>query len=266
MNSVSLFLLRVVLACCCLFALGQPGQAQQSTDLATIEKQIDTLERQDRLILKKLDELERKAATGPGLNPTALTTTEVRGESFRGETGAKIAIIEYADFECSFCGQFERDTFPKILRDYIQTGKVRHLYRDLPLHHPHSMAAARASRCAGDQGKFWEMHDALFASQSNLVEEHLSEIAVSLGLDATKFSSCLASDKFTDQIQASASQADKLGLSATPAFIIGTLDKSGNAVRIDKRVVGAVPYETLKTDLDGLVASVTPAKSLAIKP
>lgn len=170
-----------------------------------------------------------------------------------------IAAENDADYECPFCGQFERDTLPGVLKDYVQTGKVKFVYRDFPPHHPHAMLAARASRCAGDQGKYWEMHDALFANQMNLVEGHLSELAESLGLDATKFANCLTSQKFTDEIQASVSQADKLGFSGTPSFIIGTLENGGNTVRIEKRIVGAMPYELFRADLDEILASDPPA-------
>ena len=217
---------------------------------------MDILEKQQQLILDELNELQKLIQINGG-SPNLPTTTDVRGEGFRGEASAKIAIIEYGDFECSFCGQFERETFPQILKNYIQTGKIRYLYRDLPLHHPHAMIAARASRCAEDQGKYWEMHDALFASQTNLAEEHLSELAGPLGLDATKFTICLASDKFTKEIQASVSQAANLGVNATPAFVIGTLEQGDNTVRIEKRVIGAAPYESLKADLDVLLASAT---------
>jgi protein-disulfide isomerase len=253
---------RAIFACSCALLFCHLGEAQQRPNLSTIQNQIDNLQKQQQLILDKLNELEGKLSVNArGMNPTTLTTTDVRGEVFRGSEGARVAVIEYGDFECPFCAQYERETFPQILRDYVQTGKVRYMYRDLPLAmHTHAMAAARASHCAGEEGKYWEMHDALFVNHTDLAEPHLSELAGLLGLDAGKFSACLASDKFTSEIQASIAQADKLGLSATPAFVIGALDKEGNTVSIDKRIVGAVPYENFKTDLDGLLASLQPAK------
>lgn len=256
MDWVSQFLPRAFFVSCCLFASGQVGQGQPQADVATIERQIDTLEKQQQLILDKLNELE-SALSANGLKTASLpSTTDVRGENFRGGADAKFVIIEYADYECPFCGQFERDTVPELLKNYVQTGKVKFVYRDLPLHHPHAMLAARASRCAADQGKYWEMHDALFASQANLAQDHVSELAGSLSLDSTRFANCLASDKFTGAIQASVSQANDLGLHATPSFIIGTLANGGSIVHIDKRVVGAVPYEQLRTELDELLTSM----------
>lgn len=254
MNHVVRQLFRVLIAFFCGLVLCQVGQAQQPSDLST---KIDAIQKQEQLILDKLNELEsRLPANGTEMNSQLPVTTEISGEDSRGEASARIAVIEYGDFECPFCGQYERDSFPKILQNYIQTGKIKYLYRDLPLHHPHAMLAARASHCAGDQSKYWEMHDALFASQSNLVEEHLSALAGSLGLDATKFANCLASDKFSAEIQASISEANKLGMSATPSFVIGTLGSGGNTVHIEKRIVGAIPYDLFKTDLDELLVSV----------
>ncbi len=253
---------RVLIACSCALTLSQPGHAQQRTDangadFAIIRKQLVALHRQEQLILDKLNDLENRLSAD-GIGTAALpSTTDVRGENFKGEADARVAIIEYSDYECPFCGQFEQSTFLQLLSNYVKTGKVRYIYRDLPLHHPHSMLAARSSHCAGDQGKYWEMHDALFANQANLAEDHLSEIAGSLDLDANKFANCLASGKFTDEIQASVSKAARLGMNATPAFMIGTLEKGGSTLHIDKRIVGAVPYEMLKDDLDGLLASLS---------
>lgn len=250
---------RLLIACSCGFTLCQIGQAQDPTAFATIQKQIETLEKQQRLILNKLNELEgRLPANGTGAKLP--TTTEVRGEDFMGSADARIAVIEYGDYECEFCEKFESDSFSSILANYIQTGKIKFFYRDLPLHHPHAMLAAQAAHCAGDQGKYWQMHDALFQNQTDLSEKHISEIAGSLGLDALKFADCLASDKFKEDIEASVLQASKLGMSATPEFITGTLENGGKTVRIDKRIVGALPYDMFKADLDELLASPRPKR------
>jgi protein-disulfide isomerase len=257
---------RVLIICSCALTWSRPAHAQQRSntsgaDLAIIRKQLGALQTQQQLILDKLNDLESKmSADGVGGTGALPSTTEVRGERFKGESGAAVGIIEYSDYECPFCGQFEQSTFPQLLSNYVKTGKVKYIYRDLPLHHPHSMLAAQASHCAKDQGRYWEMHDALFANQANLAENHLSEIADSLNLDVAKFASCLASGKFTDEVQASVSEAAKLGINATPAFMIGILDKGGNTLNIDKRIVGAVPYEMLKDDLDMLLASLPQVK------
>jgi predicted DsbA family dithiol-disulfide isomerase len=98
------------------------------------------------------------------------------------------------------------------------------------------------------------MHDALFANQANLAAEHVTELAISLGIDREKFAACMASDRFTTDVEASVSQAESLGIRGTPSFVIGTLQNDGNTVHIDSRFVGAVPYERLSGDLDRLLA------------
>src|SRR5260221_459521 len=96
----------------------------------------------------------------PDRSMTRPRSAPVHGEPFRSDAHARVAIIEYSDFECPLCRQFARDVYPLIDAAYIHSGKVKYFFRDLPLPmHPHALPAARAARCAGEQGKFWEMHD-----------------------------------------------------------------------------------------------------------
>ncbi len=152
-------------------------------------------------------------------------------------------MIEYSDFECPFCGGFEQQTYPQLFENYIKMGEVKLFYRDLPLPmHPHAMHAARAAHCAGEQGKYWEMHDSLFAKQNALSDPALLDRARTLGLDTQKFGECFASDRYKDDILKSIAEAQKLGVQATPTFFIGTIDSNGDVVNISKRIVGAKPY------------------------
>ncbi len=132
----------------------QPGQ----TDL-DLGAQIKALQMQQQQILSNLNEIKQLLATNvamrPGSQPPALPSKlETGEEAFRGESGATVAIIEYADFECPFCGQYEHQVYPQISKDYVQTGKVKYFFRDLPLPmHPRAMGAARAAHCDAGQGK-----------------------------------------------------------------------------------------------------------------
>jgi protein-disulfide isomerase len=166
-----------------------------------------------------------------------------------------VAIIEYADFECPYCGEYERKTVPRLLSDYIETGKVKLFYRDLPLPmHARALPAARAARCAGEQGKFWEMHDSLFAKQNALSAPAVLERAQTLGLDKEKFTECLSSEKYTADIQKSVSEAQKMGVDGTPTFFLGVVEPSGD-VTVEKRLQGAAPFDVFKTEIDALLAS-----------
>ena len=143
----------------------QQPAPQQGEDPVAMKNDIQQLKVQQRQILDRLDELKKllnsKRDDGqPAIN--APETMSVDGEPFRGEATAQVAIIEYGDIECPFCRHFKQSVYPQIFDEYIKTGKARFYYRDMPLpFHEHAMPAARAEHCAGEQGKFWEMHDAL---------------------------------------------------------------------------------------------------------
>jgi protein-disulfide isomerase len=137
----------------------------------------------------------------------------------RGEPNAPVTIVEFADFQCPYCRTVE--TVLAQLRDKYQS-KVRFAFRDFPLRaiHPQAQAAAEASRCAGEQGKFWEYHDLLFANQSRLNADTYRDLAGSAGLDGERFAACLASGKYRAQIENDLAAGAASGVSGTPAFII----------------------------------------------
>lgn len=263
---------RFILPCCALiactvaridcFAADQPSVPASPPAQDSIQKQLDELKAgQQRLFMeveaiKKLLE-ERTARTNLGGPPGApnVASANITGEPFRGTNSAKIAIIEYSDFDCSFCGRYARNVFPKIDADYVTTGKVRYFFRDLP--EPNETNAwfkARVARCAGDEGKFWEMHDLLFATQSATPRDVLA-LASTLGLDAAKLNQCLSTEKYLVNIQRSAAGAKRMGLYGTPAFLIGTVSDDGDFVRVKKVLVGAERYEDFKKVLDELLAN-----------
>jgi protein-disulfide isomerase len=241
------------------------GQAPQSRstidlqqDISNLKRNVKTLLAEQQQIIEQLNELRRQLPTSVSARPAPLlpATLSVRGDLFKGDAPARVAIIEYSDFECPFCGGYERETSPQIFDNYIKTGKVKLFYRDLPLPmHPHAMSAARAARCAGDQGKYWEMHDSLFAKQNALSDPTLVDRAKTLGLDTNKFSECFSSDRYADDIQKSIAEAQKLGIGGTPTFFIGTIDSNGHVVNISKRIIGARPYADFQAALDEVLNS-----------
>lgn len=244
------------------FTLSQLGHAQSQSpakdqpqgELSALRTDIRALQAEQQQIITRLDEL-RQLLQPNGQPPPPVASVSVRGEAFRGDSGARVAIIEYADFECPFCGEYERRTFPQVLSEYIQTGKVKYFYRDLPLPmHAHALSAALAARCAGEQGKYWEMHDSLFAKQDALSLPTVFDRAQTLGLDKEKFTECLSSEKYTADIQKSVSEAQKMGIDGTPTFFLGVVGPSGD-VTIEKRFEGTAPFDVFKTEIDALLAS-----------
>jgi protein-disulfide isomerase len=136
-----------------------------------------------------------------------------------GAKDAPVTIVEFADYQCPFCHQAQL-AVEQVLKRYA--GKVRFVHRDFPLEsiHPRATPAARASRCAGEQGKFWEYHRGLLAQPTNFDEADLKRRAGSLGLDQAKFSACLAQPGGEKAVQASLEEGQKLGVSATPTFFV----------------------------------------------
>ncbi len=181
-----------------------------------------------------------------GTIPAELATN-VRG------TG-QVALVELADFECPFCGKHARDVEPEILKTFIDTGVVRHVVLNYPLgNHLRAEPASAAALCAGKQGKFWEMHDALFRSQAALQDRDLAERARELELDLIVFSQCLSSGETRSLIEQHKSVARSLGVQATPSFFIGLVQGDGSVV-LKKRINGAVPF----TEFRSAIMAVTP--------
>ena len=173
----------------------------------------------------------------------------------RGAKDAPVTIVMWSDFQCPFCSRVE-PTLSKIEEDY--KGKVRVAWRDLPLpFHQNAMPAAKAARAAGEQGKFWEMHDKLFANQANLDRPNLDKYAEELKLNMTKFKAVMDSDKYKKEIEADSEAGAKIGARGTPAFFINGRYLSG-AQPIDKFV--ALIDEEMKKANEKIQAG-TPAAS-----
>lgn len=162
-------------------------------------------------------------------------------DHIRGDKSAKVTLIEYSDFQCPYCNKLE-PTLEKILIDY--NGKVRLVYRSYPLIsiHQYAQKAAEAGECAADQGKFWEMHDKMFASQPALAVTNLKSYAKDLGLNQTQFDSCLDSGKYASRVNQQSTEAEAAGLTGTPGTFIN-----------NQFINGAYPYETFKSVIDGLI-------------
>jgi len=128
------------------------------------------------------------------------------------------------------------------------------VFKDLPLEsiHPQAFKAAESAHCAGDQGKFWQMHDLLFANMKALSPEDLLKYAKTEGLDMPKFQQCLDSNKYAGEIRADMAEVQKAGITGTPAFLLGFIEQDGK-VKAVKKVSGAQPYAAFKDAIEGLL-------------
>jgi protein-disulfide isomerase len=246
-------ILTIAAALVLLVALPSVAQTTASDDL---QKQINALTEGQKAILKELQELKQLLQSRPAAAVDALpAVVSISNSQSKGSATAKIAIIEYSDYQCPFCSRYDRDTFPQLETEYVKTGKVRYVFRDLPLDfHKNAFKAAQAARCAGDQGKFWEMHHQLFANQAALEEKDLPTHAAALSLDESKFQQCLAGDRYAAEIRQDVTDANNAGLTGTPSFLIGFLQPD-STVKVAKKIVGAKSYADFKTAIDSLLAS-----------
>ncbi len=161
-----------------------------------------------------------------------------------GDDNAPVTIIEFADFQCPYCGQFQSQTFRQIDEQYVKKGLVRFGYHQMAFLGPESTWAAEASECAGDQDAFWQYHDKLYASQAGenqgaFNKDKLKQFAVELGLDVQKFYVCLDSGKYTAQVTADSQAAGELGVSSTPSFVVN-----------GKGMTGALPFSELQQAIE----------------
>ena len=128
--------------------------------------------------------------------PPGALRSAVAGEGFNGDSRARVAILEYSDFECPYCRRYATEVYPRLEEDYITKGKVKYFFRDLPLpDHADAMEKARYARCAGEQGAFWEMHDWLFLNPRSLDGKTLAQAMGELKLDGGRFQVCMDSRK-----------------------------------------------------------------------
>jgi protein-disulfide isomerase len=165
-----------------------------------------------------------------------------------------VALIEFSDFQCPFCSNYAKVTYQRIQREFVDTGKVEYVFFNYPLEqlHPLALRASEVVECAGQQGKFWEMHDALFQTRSALSEEHFVKQAVALQLRLPQFRTCLTGSMLP-RIRNQVGQADQAGVTSTPTFLIGRLESSGK-VQIMFRIRGSAPYATFAAALNDALA------------
>jgi protein-disulfide isomerase len=169
-----------------------------------------------------------------------------------GRNDAPVIIVEFADYQCPFCQRFHLTAFEEVKRNFVDTGKVRYVSRDLPLAmHPNAMSAAHAARCAGEQNKFWEMRHRLIVNASQLGMDRYNALADELKLDRTRFDKCLAEERYKADIVKDMSDAAAAGVTGTPTFVIGRA--VGDGIE-GARVVGALPYSMFDAKLKDLLA------------
>lgn len=169
-----------------------------------------------------------------------------------GDLRAPVVIIEFSDFTCGYCGKFYRETLPQLKTQYIAPGKLRFAYRDYP-RDPEGwgLVAAHAARCAGEQGRYWDMHDRLFDNGSRLGTKMVMQIAQDLKLNVNAFAACMDAQKHISAILEDRDVGTRLGFRGTPGFLVGR--SNGKYLTNSFTVPGALPYSTFSMEIERLL-------------
>ncbi len=204
---------------------------------------------------QRLERIEKQgalAARGKG-RPARPTTASVStlDNPILGDTNAPVTLVEFTDYQCPFCKRFVTDTLPELKKKYIDTGKLRLVLRDLPLSfHKYAKPAARATHCAEEQGKYWQLHDALFKVPKLNAEEQIYASAKGAALDAEAFKQCMDSDRYNKEIEKDVADANKAQITGTPGFVLG---KTTSDVVKGTLISGVMPFTFFDTEIKKLL-------------
>jgi protein-disulfide isomerase len=225
--------------------------AADGDELKRIQADLEIVKSQLAQVLRMLSQRQPAATDVVASGPVRAS---VAGAPMLGRADAPVTIVEFSDYQCPFCQRFFSTTLPALRKDYIDAGKVRYVFRDFPIDqiHPHARQAAVAAHCAGEQDRYWEMHDALFQNQRALAPPQLVEHARSIGLDGPAFDACLSSDRHAARIERGLADGAAAGVRGTPGFVIGRTT-AGDVVE-GTPIRGAQPIETYRRIIDQLLA------------
>jgi protein-disulfide isomerase len=195
----------------------------------------------------------------PPAAPLPAEPISLDGAQLQGSRTASVAVIEYSDFQCPYCGRFARETLPALEKAYVQPGTVLFAFREFPLEsiHPFALEAATAAECAGEQGQFWKMHDLNFADQAHLDAAALHAKAKTEGLNQEQFDRCLKGAA-ADKVHADEKSGETLAISGTPTFLLGRVQPDGR-VKVVTRLSGALPIAQFRAALDPMLGAAKAA-------
>lgn len=237
--------------CLLLVSIASADKKSKSDDGITREQADAILNelKQIRVLLEK----NQRVAVVPQAPEPMRASLKLGAEPALGSKDAPLTVVEFTDYQCTFCRQFHLATFPTLRQKYIDTGKVRFVTRDLPLDiHANAFPAAEAARCAGEQGQFWKMRDVMITNANALGPDKLVEYAQAILLDVPKFRACLDSHRYRDAVRRDFEEAASLRIEGTPTFLIGKSTPAGVDGTI---VVGAQPLAAFEARLREIEAA-----------
>lgn len=216
------------------------------TQIAVQNELVEDIEDEIKEIGSSPSQPARQAPAKPEVKEVVVSIDD---DPIKGDPKAPVTIVEFSDYECPFCKRSHDNVISRIEEEYIDTGKVRLVFRDYPLgFHPNAVPAALAANCGGEQGKYWEVHEFLFANPDKLSTQAVSDASDQLGLDKAKFDACVSDKDKEDEITADFEEGQKYGVTGTPSYFIG-LTEDGDEIT-GTFVRGAQPFQVFQKHID----------------
>jgi protein-disulfide isomerase len=193
--------------------------------------------------LQDAPQLQQQAQVEPTPAPVDPSSIAIRAANTKGDVNAKVSIVEYSDFQCPYCRRFYEQVLPRILEDYVKTGKVRLTFKHYAFLGEESRWAAQASECAAEQGKFWEYHDVLYSQNTGtpafFSKSNLAQLADQIKLDGAAYAKCVDDAAILARLQEDADEGSRIGVRGTPTFLVN-----------GKILVGAQPFEAFQAAIE----------------
>lgn len=240
------------------------ASAQSAHDQAGLKGEIEELKKEQAAMrdelraLRQLIEQQKppkviRRSEKP-FNPVDIT---VATAPTLGDANAPVTLVEFTDYQCSYCRRHNLYTKPQLIKDFVESGELKYVLRESPIAniHPNATKAAESALCAGEQGKYWDMNERLFQNQNRLQSEDLIAHAEAIQLDMMSFKECLEGNKYAEHVRGDFRDAARAGVTGTPTFFFGRTDPDNpDKIRATKILRGAHPYAAFKRKIDDLIA------------
>ena len=227
-----------------VLAADKSGVKDLTLEMKEIKEELSAIKNELKVIKTLLQQRPVQRPTAP-----QRAKADIKDDPSMGSPDAKVVLVEYTDYQCPFCSRHAKNTLPQIKKEFVDTGKIRYVLKDFPLpSHRQAKDGAEATHCAGEKGKYWEMHDLLFANMRQMSVEDLANHAKGLGLNVRKFKACLEDDRYVKAIEGDIAEGRQGGVTGTPSFLLGTITDDG--VVEGTVIKGARPYDLFKSQIE----------------
>jgi len=241
------------------------AQSTRPNDIRSLRAEVESLKLAHQAVLQEMHLLraaiERLTSPTPAVSaPASSRTTYLEASDGRskGSPDAPLILVEFSDYHCPFCGEYFRNTYSLIDTKYVATGLVRYVFRDYPVFSvlPNMMAPAEAAHCAGEQGQFWPMHDAIFNNQRALTRDSLISYGRAIGVDLTALATCLKERRNADIVKRGLRDGSAAGVRGTPTFFIAVAEPDHTRLRVLRVIHGAQSYAYMEHAIDELLQNL----------